>query len=122
MGIEWKGDLTLGLEHLREMAQSAEPDLLEGAKVIMDRSQELVPHAPKRPGDDTPTLASTAKIEPDGHNKVALKYTSVYAHWIHEHLWFMHPHGGQAKFLETAMIEKGEDALYAVARHLFGRL
>jgi len=80
---------------------------------ILARSNEL---APKVSGD----LVASGKVNPGrgGNATIAIQYTSVYARWIHEHLHFRHPHGGGAKFLETAMTEKGKNALEAAARSL----
>ena len=122
MSIRWEGDLIERLREVRDKARSANIDLLSGADVIMERSQTLVPKTPKRPSDHEPMLAATAKISTAGTNRVAMEYTSVYAHWVHEHLWFHHPYGGQAKFLETAMLEKGAEAINKVGEHIFRRL
>jgi hypothetical protein len=46
----------------------------------------------------------------------------VYARWVHEHLMFKHPFGGEAKFLETAMLTKGEAAINQAGEHFWGRL
>lgn len=89
----------------------------DGAQEVLDRSQELVP---KQIGD----LAASARVRSVGANEVhkaaAVEYTSVYSHWIHEHLWFKHPSGGQAKFLEQALDEKGRDAIERAAKKLIG--
>lgn len=81
--------------------------------IILARSNEL---APKESGD----LIASGKVNASrgGNATIAVEYTSVYAHWIHEHLWFRHPHGGGAKFLEKAMTEKGANAIEAAARSL----
>lgn len=31
-------------------------------------------------------------------------FDQIYAHWIHEHVGFKHPRGGQAKFLSEALL------------------
>lgn len=87
-----------------------EAALARAAQVILEESNNL---APKESGD----LASTGsvKVNRGGAKTVGIEYSSVYAHWIHEHLWFKHPHGGQAKFLETAMLTKGDETLNAIA-------
>lgn len=86
----------------------------EGAPIVLAKSQELVP---KRSGD----LASSASIKANrgGNNTVAIVYDSVYAAWVHEHLWFHHPFGGTSKFLEKAMRMEGEAALNKAAKSLF---
>ena len=92
-----------------------EQALYAGAEVILDRAVELVP---KEAGD----LAASAFIDESrgGDSTVAVGFDSVYAAYIHEHLAFRHPHGGQAKYLEAAMIERKDDALDAMAEVLVG--
>jgi hypothetical protein len=93
-------------------------DALEaGGKVILE---DALTKVPEESGD----LASTGKVAPDrgGDNTVGIVFSSVYARYIHEHLGFKHPHGGQAKFLEAAMIEKADEAMQAIADDLQGHL
>jgi hypothetical protein len=69
-------------------------------------------------------LLRTGHVDPGrgGDNTTAVLYDSVYAHWIHEHLHFKHPHGGQAKFLEAAMLEGKDRAIKAMADTIEGAL
>ena len=85
-----------------------------GADVIMEAA---IVNVPKESGD----LAASAAIKPGrgGQNFIGLGFDSVYASYIHEHLAFRHPHGGRAKYLEAAMLERKDDALDAMARRLF---
>jgi hypothetical protein len=121
-GIEWTGDLFDGLLRVMDEARFTAEDAADGATVILARSDELVPKAPKRASDDTAPLVSTGYVKLHDNETAAIGYSSVYAHWIHEHTWFHHPHGGQAKFLETAMLEKGREAVNRAGEHFFGRL
>jgi len=91
---------------LAKVHSSVEDALAEGAQIILDRSTELVP---KESGD----LAASGSVNKGaaGTNTVAIKYDSVYAHYIHESMEFEHPHGGGPKFLELAMNEKSEAAI-----------
>lgn len=117
MSIEYKGDLFGNLRILRGKTNRVDDDLYVGAEIILKDSLERVP---KESGD----LASSGTIKRDrgGNNTVAIEYASVYAHWIHEHLHFKHDRGGEAKFLETAMVVKGEEAINKAGEHLWGRL
>lgn len=95
-------------------------DALEfGAGEVLDRSRLLVPMR-------TEDLADSGHVKSVGANEVhkaaAIEYSSVYAHWIHEHLWFKHPQGGQAKFLEQALDEKGRDGIEQAVRRLMGHV
>lgn len=122
MSLRWEGDLIAGLERVAAEARFTAEDAADGATVILVRSDELVPKAPKKASDDTAYLVSTGAVKLHGNDGAAIEYDSVYAHWIHEHTWFHHPHGGQAKFLETAMLEKGQEAVNKAGEHFFGRL
>ena len=99
MGLDLEGILAKVRDHVEDA-------LAEGAQVILDRSNELVP---KESGD----LAASGEVNKGapGTNAASIRYKSVYAHYIHESMEFQHPHGGGAKFLETALLEKHEDAI-----------
>jgi len=105
MTMTWENNL-----HLEDIAAKIRANvvdaLAEGADIILTRADELVPHV-------SGNLAATGSVKKDrgGLNTVAITYTSVYARWIEDHLSFAHPHGGGARFLELAMIEKGEAAI-----------
>lgn len=118
MSVDWRDEgLTEGLQRLLAETQNLAPDAAAGAKVILDGSNDLVPKI-------STELESTGKVDESrgGLNTAVVLYTSVYAHWIHEHLGFKHPHGGQAKFLETALLSKGPDAVNKAGEHLWERL
>lgn len=96
-----------------EVAEALE----DGAHEILDEALELVP---KRTGD----LAESGAVESVGsgeiHKAAKIIFKSSYGHWVHEHLWFKHPFGGQSKFLEQATDTKGHDAAVRAARKLLG--
>lgn len=117
MTLEWRGDLAGNLRDILAKTERLDDDVAVGARIILEDSDDRVP---KRTGD----LERTGHIKRDrgGQNTVAIVYASVYARWVHEHLAFKHPFGGQAKFLETAMLVKGQDALNAAGEHLWRRL
>ena len=106
--------MSLDLEGIAaKVRANIEDALAEGAQIILDRSNEVVP---KESGD----LAASGSVNKGaaGTNTVAIRYDSVYAHWIHENIQFKHPSGGQAKFLEMAMLEKGSDAINKAGEHI----
>jgi hypothetical protein len=117
VSLEWRGDLAGNLRDIQAKTQRLDDDVAVGARVILTDSDERVP---KRSGG----LEKTGHVKRDrgGLNTVAIVYTSVYARWVHEHLHFKHPFGGEAKFLETAMLVKGHDALNAAGAHLWRRI
>ena len=115
--MNWSGDLADRLAKFgAEVYQHLEDDLATGAEVILADAELRVP---KESGD----LAGTGRVAQDrgGNSTVAIVFESVYARWIHEHLHFKHPHGGEAKYLETAMLTKGEEALQVTGERLWGR-
>ena len=117
MSIRWENSLSAGLERVASAMFDLSRDAYAGAEIILADSEQRVP---KESGD----LAGTAMIlqHRGGTNTVGIVYDSVYARWIHEHLHFKHPHGGEAKFLETAMLVKGEEAVNKAGQHLWERL
>lgn len=117
MSIEWKDTLSFRLREVLAKTRRLDDDLYEGARIILKDSNERVP---KREGH----LVGTGVIKRDraGNNAVAIEYGTPYARWIHEHLSFKHPGGGQAKFLETALLVKGHEAINKAGEHLWGRL
>ena len=117
MSIQWQGDLASGLAEFGAAVDSRiEDSLAEGAKVILEDAEQRVP---KESGH----LAGTGRVQQNrgGKNTVGLWFAGPYARWIHEHLFFKHPHGGEAKFLETAMLTKGREALRIAGERLWRR-
>jgi hypothetical protein len=117
VSIEWENTLSAGLERVASAMFDLSQDAEAGAEVILEDSDIRVP---KESGD----LAASGSVKEDrgGLNTVGIVYDSVYARWIHEHLHFKHPHGGEPKFLETAMLVKGQDAVNKAGEHLWERL
>jgi hypothetical protein len=91
--------------------------LAAGAQVVLDDALERVP---KRSGH----LASEGRLAPErgGDHTIGIVFGGPYARWVHEHLQFKHPYGGEAKFLETATVVKADDAIDETARVLRGAL
>lgn len=94
---------------------TAQEALHAGMTVVHDRAVELVP---KLSGH----LASTATVDVMADNLARISFAGPYAHFQHEYLDLKHPNGGQAKYLETALIEKSDDALAKVAEIIRGSL
>lgn len=105
MSMTWENHLDLeGIARtIREHVQEA---LGEGAQLILDRSTVLVPK-------ESTDLAASGAVRKDrgGLNTVGITYDGPYARYVHEHLFFKHPTGGQAKFLEDAMLTQGGPAI-----------
>ena len=118
MSIRWDDTLTAGLARIRAEVEANLPDAIaNGAQVILADAQERVPH-------ESGHLAGTGAVKQDrgGTNTVGITFDGPYARWIHEHLFFKHPRGGQAKYLETAMLVKGDEAVNEIGRSLWRQL
>lgn len=116
MTMTWENNLDLE-SLVAKVRSNVEDALSQGAQVILDRSNELVPKV-------SGNLAASGSVKKDraGVNTVAIVYGSVYAHWIDRHLSFAHPHGGGARFLELGMLEKGEAAINKTGEVLWDKL
>lgn len=117
MSIRWENSISGQLERIAAQAFDLSEDVAAGAEIILADADVRVP---KETGD----LAASGSIKEDrgGLNTVGIVYDSVYARWIHEHLHFKHPRGGEPKFLETAMLVKGSEAVNAAGKHFWERL
>ena len=117
MSVRWQNTLSAGLREVLAKTQRLDDDLYEGAQLVLADSDARVPKQSGR-------LVETGVIKRDraGNNAVAIEYGTPYARWIHEHLHFKHPQGGQAKFLETALLVKGQEAVNKAGEHLWRRL
>lgn len=115
--IRWEDHLTARLERMLAESRDLSQDARQGAEVIITDAEVRVP---KRSG----YLAGTAQVQEwrGGKNTAAMTFGGPYARWVHEHLWFKHPFGGEAKFLETAMLVKGKDAVVAAGKHFWRRI
>ena len=116
MSMRWENHLDL--EGIAIMVRTHIKDGLEqGAQIILDRSDELVP---KESGD----LASSGRVKKDrgGLNTIGITYDGPYARYQHEHMFFKHPTGGAPKFLEVAMVEKGEAAINKAGEYIWDKV
>jgi hypothetical protein len=101
----------LDLGALEARVNAAMPEAVHaGGEVILAGAVAKVPV-------ESGHLVGTGKVDDSrgGDNTVAVTFDGPYARYIHEHLDFKHPHGGQAKYLELAMIEHKDEALGEVA-------
>lgn len=106
--------MSLDFAAVEAALDAAEPEALAaGGQVVLDDALERVP---KRSGH----LAGEGHLAPDrgGDHTIGLVFGGPYARWIHEHLGFKHPYGGEAKYLETATVVKADDAIAEAARVL----
>lgn len=118
MSVSWEDrGLTERLTQILGDSMVLDDDVADGAQVVLDESDALVPKESGR-------LSATGRVDKDrgGLNTVGVVYAGPYARYQHEHTWFKHPHGGQAKFLETAMLVKGQEAINRAGEHLWRRL
>lgn len=102
MSWAWKPN-TAALNKIREAAKDGAGDAVE---VIFEASQLAVPV-------DTGQLKASGRIEGEGLHRT-IRYTDPVAAIVHEDLRANHTNG-QAKFLETAMNTKRDEARAAIA-------
>jgi hypothetical protein len=57
-------------------------------------------------------------VEGDGHIRMELDYLAPYALDQHENLNYKHPRGGQAKYLEQAVVDRKQELLQIVKDEL----
>ena len=108
----------MDLEGIAIMVRAhVEDGLAQGAQIILDESNVLVPK-------ESTNLAASGSVKKDrgGLNTVGIVYDSVYARYQHEHMFFKHPTGGAPKYLELAMLEKGEAAINKAGEVLWDKL
>lgn len=102
----------LDLDRLRALVAEALPGAMRRAleEAVLPVSTERVP---KDDGD----LAASAKIE-TGDGFASIRYSGPYARKQHELIGFKHLGGGQAKFLESALMSEKDAALEIVAQDI----
>jgi hypothetical protein len=115
--LRFEDGLSGSLRRILAQSEHMQDDLAHGAKVILKDAKERVP---KESGD----LAATGHIDRDagGKNTVAIKFRGPYARYIHEHLFFKHPHGGEAKYLEVALLMQGREAIRQAVEKFWRRI
>ena len=122
--LRWEDHISVSLREIASKSRHTQDDLYQGAKVILDDAKDRAPVRPKAGTDPHPHLATTGRIERDrgGVNTVAIVFSGPYARWVHEHVNFKHPFGGEAKFLEIALLMKGQDAINEAGQRFWRRL
>ena len=116
MSMRWENHMDLaGIAIM--VRTHIEDGLEQGAQIILDESNIDVP---KEDGD----LAASGRVKKDrgGLNTVGITYDGPYARYVHEHIFFKHPHGGQAKFLEMAMLFKGSEAINKAGEYIWDKV
>lgn len=103
--LEWNGD-----DIARKLGHAKTSAARRGAELLRDESVNRTPL-------ETGTLRNSAKVTAaDG--EAAVSYNTPYAVKQHEEIGYAHPGGGQAKYLETAMVDNQQRIAQAVAEHL----
>jgi hypothetical protein len=117
VSIRWENTLSDGL------AQFGTHVWMQTVDALADGAEVIIADAETRTPKESGHLAGTGKVDKGrgGKATVGLWFAGPYARWIHEHLHFKHPRGGEAKFLETAMLTKGAEALKVAGERLWRR-
>lgn len=116
--IRWENTLSDGLRRFSADVQAhTDGDLADAARVTI--LPDAVERVPKQSGH----LAETGEVDESrgGANTIGIKFSGPYARWIHEHLWFKHPRGGEPKYLESALVTKGRECLRVAGERLWRR-
>ena len=112
MPVEWRG---VPPRLLRETARQA---VAEAARHVLGESNRLVPF---REGHLARSGRVTTQAQSDKISGI-VSYHSPYALRQHEETSWRHPHGRQAKYLETALIRNRGEVLQILARRMRGLL
>lgn len=103
--LTWKGT------EIADNIDDAIKDALQaGAELLKDEAVERTPV-------ETATLRGTAKPSYDDGEAV-VSYDTKYARRQHEEIGWQHPGGGQAKFLESALIDNQDKIRDVIAEEL----
>lgn len=109
--VQGERELMAQFDLLRESAPSkAAAAVREAAEATLARSNELVPVDSGELRD-----SGTVTVEETSTGATAtITYSAGYAMQVHEDIAAHHPHGGRAKFLETALREAGPELAEAL--------
>lgn len=100
----------------------AMPDEIEAA--LRAEAQEFLDEAVKRCPWKTRALQKSGKLHPTEkrgyEHSIMLSFGEglTYAFYVHEDLTANHPNGGQAKFLESVVTERGAGVAYRVSQRI----
>lgn len=103
--LNWKGEQITG-----SLDDAIRDALQAGGELLRDAAVERTPI-------ETSTLRGTAKVSTDGE-KAAVSYNTRYARRQHEEIGWNHPGGGEAKFLENALLDNQDTILKAMGQEL----
>lgn len=102
--LEWNGD-----QAARKITTGKTSAARQGAHLLRDEAVQRTPL-------ETGTLRNSAKVTA-GDGEAAVSYNTPYAVKQHEEIGYAHK-DGQAKFLETAMVDNRDKIAEAIATHL----
>jgi hypothetical protein len=107
--------LTFGADPELAVVTAARRGMQAAGDALLALSDALAPTEPEPRHDVHMVETGFARVElgRDGGDQVAVGYDAYWAVFQHEDLEYEHVHGGQAKFLETAVLE-GEDVALAI--------
>lgn len=97
------------------LATARRRGLQAGARLVLAKSDTLAPREAEPRHGVHMTETGFVRVEPGIDDTVAIGYEAYWAVWQNENLLYHHPEGGQAKFLDTALLTGAEMALEQVA-------
>lgn len=107
--LNWKGG-----QVATSIDDAIQDALQSGAELLRDAAVERTPI-------ETSTLRGTAKVSTSG-TQAAVSYDTRYARRQHEEIGWNHPGGGEAKFLENALLDNQEKIMKAMGAQIKGAL
>lgn len=107
--LNWKGNTVTG-----DLDAAIQDALQAGGELLRDAAVQRTPV-------ETSTLRGTAKVS-TSPTKAAVSYDTVYARRQHEEIGWNHPGGGEAKYLENALLDNQDRILKAMANQIKGAL
>lgn len=112
-------EVRLGPDPTLEFRTAIRRGLAEAGREVLAASDVLAPREPEPRHGYHMIDTGFVRVEPGvASDAVIIGYTAFWAAWQHEHLEWHHPNGGQAKFLETALLGGREVALETIAANV----
>lgn len=99
------------VRNIQEAVDKLEHQSVQG---LYDALQFVGEEAQRRAPVETGDLRGSMEVHIDG-TVGSVSFNTPYAATQHEHTEFDHPHGGQAKFLESVLVEEKDKILDMIA-------
>ena len=108
--MDWRGP-----QAIARAKQGGMSGLMKAAEYVRGQSVQRAPI-------DEGTLRASAAVKPVGETAVQVGFHTPYAEKQHEELGYRHPKGGQAKYLESVVVEEKNTILRLIGNQIKGAL